>query len=338
MPCISDEKKSSKFGILNDTLIISQLKSIFRQHFPICNRVRVTGILSYSIDDDSEKFLKVDIDSEYASSENTFDVAGKPEQTDYSDNRPLASISPPLLPPLVLHSSRNSQSYNNCEKRLCTQISVGILDKPQYEKEDSIVDQDSTPEEEHCPITSRRDRRKCRQPKRQLVSETGKKYEDTESEADAFTEDGCEERGRADDKDIIDLHNTLSSPKVAKLDHSPSESWDQTSSANQLLQLTSVSSATSAAPSAVVNSPSCPQLVATTVSLPLTSKTQSFPSPLLAKLAIATRGVISNQVDCSTQQSFSSPSGKIQLGETFRQNLGSLQSEAHNISSVGSSG
>ncbi|VDP89927.1 unnamed protein product [Echinostoma caproni] len=191
-------EKYLRMKSLEDSHLLDQLKEVFRQHFRHCQRLEVVGILSYTTDNNTEKFIKLDfstvkgsgtrdshLDSEsmeYCQVGNRDSCMRNPAQvlealrdpTDFKESSSPANASPPLLPPLVIQNTRVSRGANVCSTTavLDSVCSMEIAESPK-----DLVD---------GPI-HRRDRRKSRRPKRQIIDSENRN-------ADSEVEDGATEQ------------------------------------------------------------------------------------------------------------------------------------------------
>ncbi|GAA37159.2 zinc finger protein YGR067C [Clonorchis sinensis] len=158
-----------------DNGLIETLTNVFKERFPYSKRLTVAGILSYTTDDGSEKFLKIDFSSSdppslamdsihLSSSTDPTEIMPvvSPESDKHSsstanclsDYSTAGSVSPPLLPPLVICPPKSSRALAP---------ESPLMDDENPNDPAGRLQEDSS---EHC----RRDRRKLRRPKRQIVN------------------------------------------------------------------------------------------------------------------------------------------------------------------------
>ncbi|TPP61047.1 hypothetical protein FGIG_04766 [Fasciola gigantica] len=199
----------------DDSFLLNQLKEVFCQNFRHCQRLDVVGILSYTIDNNSERFLKLDFSTVKGSgvrefiTEHELDVnqTGNPDSNarscirgadilrdpnDFKDSSSPANASPPLLPPLVIQNSRISRCSNICS----AVVLDSLCSSDNAESPKDVVD---------GPLY-RRDRRKSRRPKRQII--------DSEKRGvDSETEDGTEQDEAISSSD----HETYKPGKIPRL-------------------------------------------------------------------------------------------------------------------------
>ncbi|KAA0183588.1 hypothetical protein FBUS_08018 [Fasciolopsis buskii] len=172
----------------DDSALLEQLKEVFRQNFRHCHRLEVVGILSYTIDNNIEKFLKLDFSTFKGPGDCEFNIEHEPvvslagrsstrgleilrDPSEFKESSSSANASPPLLPPLVIQNPRISR--NVC-------LNNALLDPA------DSMDCATSPKDVVDGPLHRRDRRKSRKPKRQIVDSDNKVV-------DSETEDGTEQ-------------------------------------------------------------------------------------------------------------------------------------------------
>ncbi|CAL8101282.1 unnamed protein product [Calicophoron daubneyi] len=159
------------------SMLMKKLVDVFKEIIPHKRHLEVLGLLSYTTDNSTEKFLKIDFSSNIvdrnaneatsgAKKEETTHLSGGAEPAasarlgcveDISlDKDPVNSASPPLLPPSFIHQSRSTRFVLGSDGRTESENATRFC--TDNKNLGSLI--------EH----SRRDRRKSRRPKRQIFS------------------------------------------------------------------------------------------------------------------------------------------------------------------------
>ncbi len=90
-----------------DKSLIQQLQRTFSQHISYSNKLCVSGIISYTVDGDNEKFVKINFafDGRSASAESTTSKTLQQDKSggltvaaENAESPPCGSNSPPVLP------------------------------------------------------------------------------------------------------------------------------------------------------------------------------------------------------------------------------------------------
>ncbi|KAF5404089.1 hypothetical protein PHET_02481 [Paragonimus heterotremus] len=262
-----------------EALLMKNLGKIFKEIFPHTKKLEVNGILSYTTDNNSERFLKIDfrlpnqcstydlLHKQYPGSNISQQIStsvpsilslspkaaslNSPDLPD-ADVSSSRSASPPLLPPSIIQPHRIIRAVmlenvpadrNNCNDTFSKLES----DLSEY---------------------VRRDRRKCRNPKRQIL-----KSDSSENETDEIDADGalsptfdCNKRSRFSqstdgvnelrEKDILKISDVKTCGDSAATVAAPCTTFGSTSSASVLLLSSpSISSGTHLHSPPVVSSP-----------------------------------------------------------------------------------
>ncbi|KAA3677437.1 uncharacterized protein DEA37_0011264 [Paragonimus westermani] len=268
-----------------EALLMKNLGKIFKEIFPHTKRLEVNGILSYTTDNNSERFLKIDFRSPNQCG--TFDLFHKqypglqisqqnptsvpsalslspkaaplnsPDLPD-ADVSSSRSASPPLLPPSVIqpHKIIRAVMFDNVP-----------ADRNNFNDTFSKLESDLS---EHV----RRDRRKCRNPKRQILTSDSSFEKDT----DEIDVDGalsptfdCNKRSKFSPstvavegllgRDVFKISDAKTCADPATTITSPCTTFESTSSTNVLLlSSSSISNGTRLQSPPVVSSPGVNQL------------------------------------------------------------------------------
>ncbi|KAF6779158.1 hypothetical protein AHF37_01176 [Paragonimus kellicotti] len=276
-----DEMESNR----EEALLMKNLGKIFKEIFPHTKKLEVNGILSYTTDNNSEKFLKIDF--RLPNQCNTFDLFPKqypgpnvnqqistsvPSVLSFSpkaaslnspdlpdaDVSSSRSASPPLLPPSVIQPHRIIRAV---------MLENVPADRSNCNDTFSKLENDLS---EHV----RRDRRKCRNPKRQILTSDSSSEKDTdEIDADGALSPtyDCNKRSKFSpstggveelrEKDIFRISDAKTYGDSAATIATPCTTFESTSSANVfLLSSPSISSGTRLQSPPAVSSPSVNQL------------------------------------------------------------------------------